>query len=51
MSKPDNDRNKPPQPDEELKKLKDAVNNLDKPAKPRAEPPLQVPAKDRVERG
>jgi len=51
MSKPDAQRNAPPKPDEEQKKLKDAVNNLDKPTKPRAEPPLAVPAKNTVEKG
>jgi hypothetical protein len=51
MSKPDAQRNKPPKPDEEQKKLKDAVNDLDKPARPRDEPPLVVPAKSRVEKG
>ena len=51
MSKPDAQRNKPPKLDEEQKKLKDAVDNLDKPASPRDEPPLVVPAKNRVEKG
>jgi hypothetical protein len=51
MTKPDAQRNTPPKPDEELKKLQEAVNDLDKPAKPRAEPPLTVPAKNTVEKG
>lgn len=51
MSKPDTQRNAPPKTDEELKKLKEAVNDLDKPAKPRDEPPLTVPAKNKVEKG
>ncbi len=51
MTKPDAQRNVPPKTDEELKKLKEAVNNLDKPAQPRAEPPLTVPAKNKVEKG
>jgi len=51
MSKPDAQRNTPPKSDEELKKLKEAVNDLDKPAKPRDEPPLTVPAKNKVEKG
>jgi hypothetical protein len=51
MSKADAQRNTPPKSDEELKKLKEAVNDLDKPAKPRDEPPLTVPAKNRVEKG
>ncbi|MBL8907303.1 MAG: hypothetical protein JNM20_11560 [Rhizobiales bacterium] len=51
MSKPDAERNAPPKPDEEQKKLKEAVTNLDKPAKPRAEPPLTVPAKNTAEKG
>jgi hypothetical protein len=45
------DRNAPPKPDDEQKKLKDAVNNLDKPTAPRNEPPLTVPAKNTVEKG
>ncbi|MFO0994426.1 MAG: hypothetical protein U1E67_21135 [Hyphomicrobiales bacterium] len=51
MNKPDAQRNTPPKADEEQKKLKDAVSNLDKPAAPRAEPPLAVPAKNTVEKG
>jgi hypothetical protein len=51
MSKPDAQRNTPPKTDDEQKKLKEAVNNLDKPATPRAEPPLTVPAKNTVEKG
>ena len=51
MSKPETQRNKPPKSDEEQKKLKDAVNDLDTPATPRDEPPLTVPAKNRVEKG
>jgi len=50
MSKPDSERNKPPKTDEELKKLKDAVNNLDRPAQPRNEPPPVVPSRDPSER-
>jgi hypothetical protein len=51
MNKPDAQRNVPPKPDDEQKKLKDAVNELDKPTLPRAEPPLTVPAKNKVEKG
>lgn len=51
MNKPDAQRNTPPKSDDEQKKLKEAVNVLDKPARPRAEPPLAVPAKNTVEKG
>jgi hypothetical protein len=51
MTKPDAQRNAPVKPDEEQKKLKEAVSDLDKPSTPRAEPPLTVPAKNKVEKG
>ena len=51
MTKSEAQRNTPPKRDDEQKKLKEAVNALDKPGKPRAEPPLTVPAKNVVEKG